>query len=78
MEVDGACVTWWQHRTAEGVPVFQHGGSWGGQNSDFFFVPERGFAMTMHTNSTTGFKLIAEVARCGWAMSHFVGLSNRP
>jgi hypothetical protein len=78
MEVDGACVTWWQHRTAEGVPVFQHGGSWGGQNSDFFFVPERGFAMTMLTNSTTGFKLIAEVARCGWAMSHFVGLSNRP
>lgn len=33
MEVDGVCVTWWQRRTAEGVPVFQHGGSWGGQNS---------------------------------------------
>jgi CubicO group peptidase (beta-lactamase class C family) len=79
MEVDGVCVTWWQRRTAEGVPVFQHGGSWGGQNSDFFFVPERGFAMTLLTNSTTGPKLIAEVARSGgWALNHFVGLNNPP
>jgi CubicO group peptidase (beta-lactamase class C family) len=79
MEVDGVCVTWWQRRTAEGVPVFQHGGSWGGQNSDFFFIPDRGFAMTTLTNSTTGAKLIAEVARSGgWALSHFVGLSNPP
>ena len=72
-------VTWWQRRTAEGVPVFQHGGSWGGQNSDFFFIPDRGFAMTTLTNSTTGAKLIAEVARSGgWALGHFVGLSNPP
>jgi hypothetical protein len=79
MEVDGVCVTWWQRRTAQGVPVFQHGGSWGGQNSDFFFIPDRGFAMTTLTNSTTGAKLIAEVARSGgWALSHFVGLSNPP
>lgn len=79
MEVDGVCVTWWQRRTGEGVPVFQHGGSWGGQNSDFFLVPERGFAMTMFTNSTTGPRLIAEMSRSGgWALSHFVGLSNPP
>ena len=31
MEIDGVCVGWWQRRTAEGVPVFQHGGSWGGR-----------------------------------------------
>ena len=47
MEIDGVCVGFWQRRTAEGVPVFQHGGSWAGQNSDFFFVPDRQFAMTV-------------------------------
>ena len=76
LEIDGVCVSWWQRRTAEGVPVFQHGGSWGGQNSDFFFVPERGFAMTTLTNSTNGSKLIAELGRSGWALSQFCGLSN--
>ncbi len=78
IEVDGVCVSWWQRRTAAGVPVFQHGGSWGGQNSDFFFVPQRGFAMTTLTNSTSGPKLIDELGRSGWALSRFVGLSNPP
>jgi CubicO group peptidase (beta-lactamase class C family) len=27
LELDGVCVGFWQRRTAEGVPVFQHGGS---------------------------------------------------
>lgn len=76
LEIDGVCVSWWQRRTAEGVPVFQHGGSWGGQNSDFFFVPEHGFAMTTLTNSTNGPKLIAELGRSGWALTQFCGLSN--
>jgi CubicO group peptidase (beta-lactamase class C family) len=78
MEIDGVCVTWWQRRTAQGVPVFQHGGSWGGQQSDFFFAPQRRFAMTLLTNSTTGPRLIADIGRSGWALRHFVGLSNPP
>ena len=78
MEIDGVCVGWWQRRTAQGVPVFQHGGSWGGQNSDFFFVPDRQFAMTVLTNSTSGPKLLAELGRSGWALSKFCGLSNPP
>jgi CubicO group peptidase (beta-lactamase class C family) len=78
MEIDGVCVTWWQRRTAEGVPVFQHGGAWGGQNSDLFIVPAHSFAMTILTNSTTGPKLIAELSWSGWALSHFTGLSNPP
>jgi CubicO group peptidase (beta-lactamase class C family) len=77
-EIDGVCIGWWQRRTAEGVPVFQHGGSWGGQNSDFFLVPERGFAMTTLTNSTNGPLLIAELGRSGWALTEFAGLSNPP
>lgn len=78
MEVDGVCVTWFQRRTAQGVPIFQHGGAWGGQNSDFFFIPARGFAMTTLTNSTSGPMLINELTRSNWALEHFVGLSNPP
>ena len=78
MEIDGVCVGWWQRRTAEGGAVFQHGGSWGGQNSDFFFVPERQFAMTVVTNSTSGPALMAELGRSGWALTKFCGLSNPP
>ena len=78
IEIDGVCVGFWQRRTAEGVPVFQHGGSWGGQNSDFFFVPDRQFAFTVLTNSTGGPKLLAELGRSGWALNQFCGLSNPP
>jgi CubicO group peptidase (beta-lactamase class C family) len=78
MEIDGVCVGFWQRRTAEGVPVFQHGGSWRGQISDFFFVPDRQFAMTVLTNSTSGPKLLYEVARSGWALTEFCGLNNPP
>ncbi len=78
MEIDGVCVSWWQRRTAEGVPVFQHGGAWGGQNSDIFIVPDRGFAMTILTNSTTGPKLLADLSYSGWVLNHFAGLNNPP
>jgi len=78
MEVDGVCVTWWQRRTAEGVPVFQHMGSWGGQNSDLLFVPSRNFAMVILTNSTTGPMLIGAIDRSGWALHHFAGLHDPP
>jgi CubicO group peptidase (beta-lactamase class C family) len=78
MEVDGVCVTLWQRRTAEGVPVYQHGGSWGGQKSDFFFLPDRQFAMTVLTNSVSGSGVLYELGRSGWALGQFCGLSNPP
>ena len=78
MEVDGVCVTWWQRRTAEGVPVFTHLGSWNGQNADLLIVPARGFAMSLLTNSTSGPMIIADVDRSGWALSRFAGLHNPP
>jgi CubicO group peptidase (beta-lactamase class C family) len=78
MEVDGVCVTLWQRRTAEGVPVYQHGGSWGGQKSDFFFVPDRQFAMVVLTNSANGGGVLYELGRSGWALGQFCGLSNPP
>ena len=78
MEVDGVCVTLWQRRTAEGVPVYQHGGSWGGQKSDFFFVPDRQFAMIVLTNAASGGGVLYELGRSGWALGQFCGLSNPP
>lgn len=78
MEVDGVCVTWWQRRTAEGVPVFTHLGSWGGQNADLLIVQARGFAMSILTNSTSGPMIIADVDRSGWALGRFAGLHNPP
>jgi CubicO group peptidase (beta-lactamase class C family) len=78
LEVDGVTVTWWQRRTAEGVPVFVHLGSWGGQNADLLLVPSRGFAMSILTNSTTGPMVIADIDRSGWALERFAGLHNPP
>jgi len=77
-EVDGVCVTWWQRRTAEGVPAFGHLGSWGGQNSDLLLVPTRRFAMSILTNSTSGSMIIADIDRSGWALERFAGLHNPP
>lgn len=78
LEIDGVCVSWWLRRTAQRIPVFQHGGSWGGQNSDFFFVPSRRFAMTLLTNSTTSSQLIDDIGYSGWALQQFVRISNPP
>ncbi|MFT4040351.1 MAG: serine hydrolase domain-containing protein, partial [Thermomicrobiales bacterium] len=77
-EIDGVCVSWWQRRTAEGVPVFQHGGAWYGQNSDLLFVPEQDFAMVILTNSVNGPLLLNDISYSGWALERFAGLSNPP
>ena len=52
-------------RTAEGVHVVEWDGDWAGQASGFFFVPERGFAMTVLTNATSGAGLRATAAPSG-------------
>jgi CubicO group peptidase (beta-lactamase class C family) len=77
-ELDGFGVTWGLRRTAEGVRVAMHGGSWAGQYSGFFFVPERGFAMTLLTNSDGGTKLRQELFFDDWALQRFAGLHNPP
>ena len=55
-----------------------HGGSWAGQYSGFFFVPERDFAMTMLTNSDGGIALRPELFYDDWALQRFAGLHNPP
>ena len=77
-EIDGAGVSFFLRRTAEGVPVIQHGGSWAGQYSGFCFVPQRNFAMTLLTNSEGGAHLRQELFSDDWALARFAGLHNPP
>ena len=77
-EIDGFGVSFGLRRTAEGVRVVVHGGSWSGQHSGFFFVPERDFAMTMLTNSEGGTQLRMDLFYDDWALQRFAGLHNPP
>lgn len=77
-EIAGFGVSFALRRTAEGTPVIMHGGSWPGQYSGFFFVPERDFAMTMLTNSEGGPQLRTELFDDDWVLRRFAGLHNPP
>ena len=77
-EIDGFGVSFGLRRTAEGVRVVMHGGSWSGQHSGFFFVPERDFAMTMLTNSDGGTQLRLDLFYDDWVLQRFAGLHNPP
>jgi hypothetical protein len=78
VELDGMGVTWMLRPSAEGVRIVQHGGDWPGQHSGFLFVPERGFAITLLTNSQGGPGLVAELFIDDWALRRFAGISNLP
>jgi len=78
VELDGAGVTWMLRPTAEGPRVVQHGGDWTGQHSGFLMVPERGFALTVLTNSEGGPGLTAELFADDWALRRFAGVHNLP
>ncbi|MGB0096855.1 MAG: serine hydrolase domain-containing protein [Solirubrobacteraceae bacterium] len=75
VELDGIGVTWQLRPSAQGVRIVQHGGDWPGQHSGFIMVPERGFAMTLLTNSEGGPKLIAELFTDDWALKRFAAVS---
>jgi hypothetical protein len=77
-EIDGFGVSLGLRRTAEGIHVVVHGGSWSGQQSAFYFVPERDFALTLLTNSDGGTQLRAELYYDDWVLQQFAGLHNPP
>ena len=77
-EIDGVGVNWFMRRTAEGVHVVEWDGDWACQASGFFFVPERGFAMTVLTNATSGAGLRDCLFFDDWALERFAGLRNPP
>jgi hypothetical protein len=78
VELDGMGVTWMLRPTAEGVRVVQHGGDLPGYHSGFLMVPQRGFAITMLTNSESGTGLLGEFFAKDWALRRFAGVSNLP
>jgi CubicO group peptidase (beta-lactamase class C family) len=78
VELEGMGVTWMLRPSAQGVRIVQHGGDWAGQHSGFMMVPERGFAMTLLTNSESGPKLIRELFYDDWALRRFAAVSNLP
>lgn len=78
VELDGVGVNWMLRPSAEGVRIVQHGGDWPGQHSGFLMVPDRGFALTLLTNSEGGPDLLSELFADDWALRRFAGISNLP
>jgi hypothetical protein len=78
VELDGVGVTWMLRPSRQGVRIVEHGGDYAGQHSGFVMVPERGFALTMFTNSESGLKLVHELFYDDWALRRFAGVSNLP
>ena len=78
VELDGMGVTWHLRPSHEGVRIVQHGGSWVGQYSGLIMVPDKGFALTMLTNSEGGPKLVHELFYDDWALRRFAEVSNLP
>ena len=78
VELTGMGVTWMLRPSADNATIVQHGGTWPGQLSGFFMVPERNFAMTVLTNSAGGSKLIADLFADDWALRRFAAISNLP
>jgi CubicO group peptidase (beta-lactamase class C family) len=73
--LDGVGVTWLLS-TVGGARVVQHGGSTNGQQSALVLVPERRFAVAVHTNANAGAVLGAEVVH--EALDQFLGIRPTP
>jgi CubicO group peptidase (beta-lactamase class C family) len=78
VELTGMGVTWMLRPSAENVTIVQHGGTWSGQRSGFFMVPDRNFAMTLLTNSEGGSQLNSDLFADDWALRRFAGVTNLP
>ena len=78
VELTGMGVAWMLRPSAENVTIVQHGGTWVGQHSGFFMVPDRNFAMTVLTNSEGGTQLTNDLFADDWALHRFAGIRNLP
>jgi len=67
-------LSWWL-RTVDGVRIVSHGGTTAGQQAEFVLVPDRGFGITLLTNSTRGHALGREVVRL--ALREYCGIDDR-
>jgi CubicO group peptidase (beta-lactamase class C family) len=64
----------WMIDDRDGVKIVSHGGATLGQMSTFILAPERRFALTMTTNSTTGSQLGRQVSE--WVNPNFLGFER--
>jgi hypothetical protein len=65
----------WLLRDVQGVRVVGHGGTTNGQYSEFFTVPERGFALISMTNcGPNGSQLNNLLEK--WAFEHYLGIAD--
>jgi CubicO group peptidase (beta-lactamase class C family) len=78
VELTGMGVTWMLRPSAQQLTIVQHGGTWAGQHSGFFMVPDRNFAMTVLTNSQGGTQLLDDLFASDWALNAFAGVTNLP
>jgi CubicO group peptidase (beta-lactamase class C family) len=65
----------WFIKDVDGVRTISHGGSTSGQMSEFLFVPEKNFAITVLTNGGYGHALGSEVVV--WALEEYCGVSEQ-
>jgi len=65
----------WFIRDATGTRIVRHGGATNGQMSAFVLAPDRGFAITVLTNSDRGGELNMQVVRR--AMAAFLGIEEK-
>lgn len=65
----------WMIRDVEGVRLVGHGGDTIGQHSEFLMVPERDFAISIMTNSSTGTELNEALAK--WALDAYLGVVEK-
>jgi len=69
------CGISWFLTERDGIQLVDHGGNTHGQNHAFHLAPERGFAISVMTNSQPGgSRLEAEVVK--WAFERFLGLEE--
>jgi len=64
----------WMIDDRDRVKIVSHGGATLGQISTFILAPERRFALTMTTNSTTGSQLGGQIS--GWVNPNFLGFER--
>jgi CubicO group peptidase (beta-lactamase class C family) len=64
----------WLLRSVGGARIVAHGGTTPGQLSAFSMIPERDFAITVLTNSTTGGQLHGAIVQ--WAQENILGLKD--
>jgi CubicO group peptidase (beta-lactamase class C family) len=72
---EGAKGIAWMLSEIDGVQIVAHGGSTRGFQTGFEMVPERNFALVVHTNASHGIEILYELKT--WAFEAYLGLVEK-